>query len=192
MPHAGTAIPNDAAAPISVGAAATSTRSLNATLQGSDVSSLASRETNRSNSKISEINDLFVQYGEVENLTPGEPFSFGEFKGAQILKALITSTPETPSKYKTLNNGTIVITISQTSFAQFASARLAVITVGSDPAVTINPDTQTVFTKSALNAGTYSVTIRDNKTGAEEATTIEVPYGGATGKRVNIDGTQRS
>jgi len=61
MPHAGTAIPNDAAAPISVGAAATSTRSLNATLQGSDVSSLASRETNRSNSKISEINDLFVQ-----------------------------------------------------------------------------------------------------------------------------------
>lgn len=192
MPHPGTAIPNDDKAPISVGTAATSARSLNATLQGSDVSALASRETNRSNSKISEITDLFVLYGEAKNLTPGEPFSYGEFRGAQILKAWIVSTPETPSKYKTTNNGTIQITISQTSFAQLTGARQAVITVGSDPEATINPDVTTVYNKSALNAGTYSVTIKDNKTGAEEATTIEVPYGGATGKTVSIDGTQRS
>ena len=188
----GKAIPNDSSAPISVGDAAGSARSLNSTLQSSNV--LADRAADQHDSSIADIEDLFVEYGEAANLSIGVPFRFSEFRGAQIIKAIVTATPETPSQYGTADDGVITVTVSPASFSQLAGVRQARITIGGAES-TINPDVTPTVSRATLNAGTYTVIVRDNITShdhiiAEESVSIEVTYGG-TSRSVTIIGTQR-
>ena len=183
----GQAVPNDDEAPISVGNAAGAQRSLNSTLRSSDY--LVTRATDQPNSSIDQIQSLFGTYGEAANLDDSPVYRFGEFRGAQIIKAVVTATPETPSRYGDTNNGIITVTISQTSFSQMAGLRQARITIGAVQQ-TINPDVTTTADLATLNAGTYTVVVKDNKTGAEESVSIEVTYGG-TARSATIIGTQR-